>query len=73
MEQADNTIDDVLPDGTHMVRFRPVPAMATPQAMEELCFRLKQHTNAQDVVPLLLGAAFVLDFLCIHPFRDGNG
>lgn len=72
-KSVDNTIDDVLPDGTHVVRFRPVRAVATPPAMQELCDALRRHTQAEDVVPLLLVGAFVLDFLCIHPFRDGNG
>lgn len=72
-KSVDNTIDDVLSDGTHVVRFHPVPAVATPLAMQELCDALKRHTQAEDVVPLLLVGTFVLDFLCIHPFRDGNG
>lgn len=72
-KSVDNTIDDVLPDGTHSVRFRPVGAVATPRAVEELCSHLKQHRQDEDVDPLLLGGAFVFDFLCIHPFRDGNG
>lgn len=70
---ADNTIDDVMPDGSRRVRFRPVPAFRTPQAVEELCADLHRHESAEDVTPVLLAASFVLDFLCIHPFRDGNG
>lgn len=72
-KSVDNTIDDVLPDGTHKVRFRPVSAVATPYAVEELCSSLDKHSAADDVESLLLGATFVFDFLCIHPFRDGNG
>lgn len=70
---ADNTIDEILVDGTHIVRFRPVSAVVTPHAMDELCAAYQRHSDAQNVEPLLLVATFVLDFLCIHPFRDGNG
>ncbi|OFX13714.1 MAG: cell filamentation protein Fic [Armatimonadetes bacterium RBG_16_58_9] len=72
-KSVDNTIDDMLPDGTHRVRFQPVSAVGTPSAVEELCSSLGRHSSADDVDPLLLGATFVFDFLCIHPFRDGNG
>lgn len=70
---ADNTIDEVLADGTRVVRFRPVPAVMTPQAMDELCAAYERHSSAQDMAPLLLVATFILDFLSVHPFRDGNG
>lgn len=72
-KSVDNTIDDVLPDGSHRVRFKPVSAVATSHAMDELCSSLARHSQSDNVDPLLLGAAFVFDFLCIHPFRDGNG
>jgi Fic family protein len=72
-KSVDNTIDDILPDGSHKVRFRPVSAVATPHAVEELCSSLNERAGVDDVEPLLLGAAFVFDFLCVHPFRDGNG
>ena len=69
----DNTIDDVQPDGTHTVRFRPVSAIDTPGAMDELCRCLDRTLESEECIPLLAIAAFILDFLCIHPFRDGNG
>lgn len=72
-KSVDNTIDDILPDGSHKVRFKPVSAVATPYAMEELCSSLDRYSSTDDVDPLLLGATFIFDFLCIHPFRDGNG
>lgn len=72
-KSVDNTIDDVLPDGSHRIRFRTVKAVATSLAVDELCSSLQTHSLSDDVDPLLLGAAFVFDFLCIHPFRDGNG
>jgi Fic family protein len=54
------------------VRFTPVPAVGTPAAMEDLA---SAYERAQEsgVDPLILVPLAVLDFLCIHPFRDGNG
>lgn len=70
---ADNAIEEVHLDGTRIVRFIPVSAALTPLAMDELCEYLKRHTQDQDIATLLLIPTFVLDFLCVHPFRDGNG
>jgi Fic family protein len=55
------------------VLFQPVAAFATPAAVEELCSDFTQATATATADPLLTTAAFVLDFLCIHPFLDGNG
>jgi Fic family protein len=44
-----------------------------PEAMEELCIAYRHSIDQLKVTPLLASACFVLDFLCIHPFRDGNG
>lgn len=69
----DNEIIEVLPDGRRIVRFRPVPARQTAAAIEQLCLGYR-HATDQDLLPPLLAVAnFVFDFLCIHPFRDGNG
>ena len=56
-----------------MVRFRWVPARETPGAAAELCARYRHALDQDRIPPLIAGAALVLDFLCIHPFRDGNG
>lgn len=72
-KSVDNTIDDILPDGTHQVRFRTVPAVGVPHAMDELCVGLRREEETGIAPSLLLAGAFVLDFLCIHPFQDGNG
>lgn len=70
----DNEILEFPKDGgPPRVRFVPTPAGETPAAIAELC---RWYTNAVDqrkVQPLVAIAALVLDFLCIHPFRDGNG
>jgi len=70
---TDNTIGEIRPDGTQFIRFNPVPACLTPDAVEELCQAFKREGDAQKIDPLILTGVFVLDFLCIHPFFDGNG
>jgi Fic family protein len=72
-KQRDNVIRQVLPDGRDVVRFVPLPADETPSAMEELCQRFGGAWDAEQVDKLLLIDTFVLDFLCVHPFADGNG
>lgn len=70
---VDNEIVELEPGKPPVVRFRPVSAKETPRAMEELC-RAYRAAVEQSVVPSLVAvAALILDFLCIHPFRDGNG
>ncbi|MBI3003278.1 MAG: Fic family protein [candidate division NC10 bacterium] len=69
----DNEIIEILPDGRRVVRFRPVPAERTPAAVEQLCLGYRHATEQSLLPPLLALASFVFDFLCIHPFRGGNG
>ncbi|MBM4378371.1 MAG: Fic family protein [Deltaproteobacteria bacterium] len=69
---VDNTLVEHGPDGTVRERFVPVKALATPQAMTDLVDSYRQ-AQQQGVDPLLSVPLAVLDFLCIHPFRDGNG
>ncbi len=72
-KSVDNEIAEKLADGSRRIRFLPVPAVATPQAMDDL-FSGWGHAHAtQAGDPLVLVPLLVLDFLCIHPFRDGNG
>ncbi len=72
-KQRDNVIRQLLPDGREVVRFVPLEAEETPSAMEELCQRFGEAWDGEQVDRLLVIHAFVLDFLCIHPFPDGNG
>lgn len=51
----------------------PVAAFETPNAMEQLCIEYRERASKQDVEPLILIAIFILDFLSVHPFNDGNG
>ena len=72
-KNSDNVIAEELPDGTRRVRFEPLPAWETPEAMEALCRAFADALKEPDVDPLLLIPMFILDFLCIHPFNGGNG
>lgn len=72
-KQQDNIIRQILPNGREVIRFVPLPADETPEAMEELCQRLGETWEAEQVDRLVIIDAFILDFSCIHPFPDGNG
>ena len=72
-KNSDNIIAEKRSDGTETVRFRPVPAFQTADAMLNLCTRFNEAVEVGTYDPLLLMPVFILDFLCIHPFNDGNG
>ena len=72
-KNTDNVIAEELPDGTKRVRFESVPAWETPQAVNDLCRACHDALADPELDPLLVIPMFVLDFLCIHPFNDGNG
>lgn len=72
-KQRDNEIIEVLPNGQRRIRFAPAPARDTPKLMEALCRRYQEACAEERIPPLLIVATFVFDFLCVHPFRDGNG
>ncbi len=72
-KNTDNIIAEELPDGTKRIRFQPIPAWETTEAMDALCNAFQEAISDQEMDPLLLMPMFVLDFLCIHPFSDGNG
>lgn len=68
---TDNEIVEVHENGKKRIRFIPPNAFETPSAMENLV-KEYQMSIAQ-IEPLIVIPAAILDFLCIHPFRDGNG
>ncbi len=73
-KQKAEPIIERFPGGRSRVRFMPVEAgPATEAAMAELVERWNNLLRDQRVNPLIILAGFSLDFLCIHPFRDGNG
>jgi len=72
-KSTDNEIVEKDADGnTTRVRFKAVSAVATPQAMQDLVENYDQAI-ADGLDPIVIIPLFILDFLCIHPFRDGNG
>ncbi len=70
---TDNLITQTAPDGTVLVRFKPIAAWQTPEAIAHLHRRYTAEIAEGLANPLVLIALYVLDFLCIHPFADGNG
>lgn len=71
---ADNQIIEKGAGGsTTRVRFKPTSAMMTPHAMEDLVTLFHQAVNQHQYEPLLIVPLTIFDFLCIHPFSDGNG
>ena len=72
-KNSDNVIAETDSDGNQKTRFTPVPAFQTAEAMEELCSRFLEAWEADKIDKLILIPMFILDFLCIHPFNDGNG
>ena len=72
-KNSDNVIAEERPDGRKIVRFEPVSAWETPGAMAALCDAFQTAMQDTELDPLLLIPIFILDFLCIHPFNDGNG
>lgn len=68
-----NEIDMVLENGEKIVLFKPLEPYETPEAVERLCDEYNRAVGECVVDPLILIPNFILDFLCIHPFNDGNG
>ena len=69
----DGEIVEKLPNGHQRVRFKPVSAVEAPEYLRKLVVYWDKCLKENWVPPLIALAAFNLDFLCIHPFRDGNG
>ena len=72
-KNSDNVIAETDAEGHQKSRFIPVPAFQTADAIEELCSSFLDAWAADRIDKLILIPMFILDFLCIHPFNDGNG
>ena len=72
-KEKDGDIIEKFPDGRSRVRFETIPAKDTPAFMKELVEIYDDSIKEFKIPFLVLLAAFNLDFLCTHPFRDGNG
>ena len=72
-KDSDNIIAEIDAQGKPRARFTPVPAFQTEEAISELCKNASTCWREEKTDKLLLAPMFILDFLCVHPFNDGNG
>ena len=72
-KNSDNVIAETDAEGHQKARFIPVPAFQTAEAIDELCAHFLEAWEANLIDKLILIPMFILDFLCIHPFNNGNG
>lgn len=72
-KNSDNIIAEIDIDGNNIIRFQPLSSFETPDAMARITDTLISSLNSEKNDPLLIIPMFILDFLCIHPFNDGNG
>ena len=72
-KNSDNYISEVDEKGNKIIRFRPAPAWETPEYITSICSAFDDAIHDDETDALALIPMFILDFLCIHPFNDGNG
>ena len=72
-KSSDNVIAQEDEQGNKSIRFQPVPAWETPAYIDAICDAFQDACKDSQCDPLILIPMFILDFLCIHPFNDGNG
>lgn len=72
-KNTQNYISETRIDGTQGVRFIPLAPYETPKAIEDICVSYNEEIDKGVMSPLILILIFIHDFLCIHPFNDGNG
>lgn len=72
-KSSDNVIAQEDKQGNKSIRFQPVPAWETPAYIDAICDAFQDACKDSQCDPLILIPMFILDFLCIHPFNDGNG
>ena len=72
-KEVPNEIDAVYLDGHKEIIFKPLEPYETPEAVDRLCEEYNKAIEKYNIDPLLVIPIFIHDFLCIHPFNDGNG
>jgi len=72
-KSVQNYISATYPDGHTEVIFTPTAPYETPGALDSICAEYNKVIGNYEVEPLLVIPIFIHDFLCIHPFNDGNG
>lgn len=73
LKNTDNIIQETDAQGNKFIRFKPLASYLTPNAMDAICNEYNSLISKGSIDELLLLPIFILDFLCIHPFNDGNG
>ena len=72
-KNVQNYISATYPDGRTVVLFTPLAPFETPQALDKICDEYNRVIGNMELEPLIAIPIFIHDFLCIHPFNDGNG
>lgn len=72
-KSTQNYISEIKSDGELVQRFVPLSPLQTPKAIDEICDSYNAEVDRGEINPLILLPVFIHDFLCIHPFNDGNG
>ena len=72
-KNTQNFITETKENGEQIVRFMPLDPFESPMAIDAICESFNREMDTAEIDPLILIPAFIIDFLCIHPFNDGNG
>jgi Fic family protein len=72
-KNVQNYISAAYPDGHTKILFTPLAPFETPEALDRICEEYNRVIGNMEVEPLIAIPVFIHDFLCIHPFNDGNG
>ena len=72
-KNVQNYISATYPDGATKILFTPLDPLETPIALENICSEFNRVIGNNELEPLIAIPTFIHDFLCIHPFNDGNG
>lgn len=72
-KSVQNYISATYPDGHVETLFTPLSPYETPEALDKICEEYNRVIGNMEVEPLIVIPIFIHDFLCIHPFNDGNG
>lgn len=72
-KNVQNYISATYPDGHTEILFTPLAPFETPEALDKICEEYSRVIGNMELEPLIAIPVFIHDFLCIHPFNDGNG
>ncbi len=72
-KSVQNYISATYPDGSVKILFTPLAPFETPEALDRICEEYNRVIGNMELEPLIAIPVFIHDFLCIHPFNDGNG